>query len=171
MIQYDEFLNLQPEQMAAILQNDRITVSSEEKVYESVIAWVQFDSHTRREYLPMLLEHVRLPLVAQDYLVSRVENEPLLKEDLNCKDFIIEAFKYHLLKNDGKNTFNSVRTIPRHCTRVPKVLLVIGGQAPKAIRSVECYDLAEEMWYQAAEMPSRRCRYLSNINFVLSKRF
>lgn len=36
--------------------------------------------------------------------------------------------------------------------------MVIGGQAPKAIRSVECYDLREEQWYQAAEMPSRRCR-------------
>jgi len=39
-----------------------------------------------------------------------------------------------------------------------KVLLVIGGQAPKAIRSVECFDFKEERWYQLAEMPTRRCR-------------
>jgi len=38
-------------------------------------------------------------------------------------------------------------------------MLVVGGQAPKAIRSVECYDFKEERWYQVAEMPSRRCRY------------
>jgi kelch-like protein 2/3 len=37
-------------------------------------------------------------------------------------------------------------------------LLVIGGQAPKAIRSVECYDLKEQKWYAACGMPSRRCR-------------
>lgn len=37
-------------------------------------------------------------------------------------------------------------------------MLVIGGQAPKAIRSVECYDFKEERWFQIAEMPSRRCR-------------
>ena len=39
-----------------------------------------------------------------------------------------------------------------------QVLLVIGGQAPKAIRSVECFDFKEEKWAQVADMPSRRCR-------------
>lgn len=35
---------------------------------------------------------------------------------------------------------------------------MVGGQAPKAIRSVECYDFEEERWDQVAELPSRRCR-------------
>lgn len=35
---------------------------------------------------------------------------------------------------------------------------MVGGQAPKAIRSVECYDFEEERWDQIAELPSRRCR-------------
>lgn len=50
------------------------------------------------------------------------------------------------------------RTKPRQPVGLPKVLLVVGGQAPKAIRSVECYDFKEERWYQVAEMPTRRCR-------------
>lgn len=37
-------------------------------------------------------------------------------------------------------------------------MIVVGGQAPKAIRSVECYDFEEERWDQIAELPSRRCR-------------
>lgn len=36
--------------------------------------------------------------------------------------------------------------------------MVVGGQAPKAIRSVECYDFEEQRWYQVAELPTRRCR-------------
>ena len=44
------------------------------------------------------------------------------------------------------------------CVCVCQVLLVIGGQAPKAIRSVECFDFKEEKWSQVADMPSRRCR-------------
>lgn len=123
MIQYDEFFNLQSEQLAALVKSDHLTVASEEKVYESVIGWIQFDSNERRKYLPQLLEHVRLPLVSQDYLVSRVENEPLLKEDLLCKDFIIEALKYHLLKGDAKNTLTkTTRTIPRQPIGQPKVI-------------------------------------------------
>lgn len=37
-------------------------------------------------------------------------------------------------------------------------MVVVGGQAPKAIRSVECYDFEEQRWYQVAELPTRRCR-------------
>ena len=35
---------------------------------------------------------------------------------------------------------------------------MVGGQAPKAIRNVECYDFEEDRWDQIAELPSRRCR-------------
>lgn len=156
IIQHDEFFNLQHEQIVSLIKRDHLTVSSEEQVYESVIAWIQFNPSDRRKYLPELMENVRLPLIGQEYLVSRVENEPLLKEDLHCKDYIIEAYKYHLMKGDPKNSFRTSRTIPR--LGLPKILLVVGGQAPKAIRSVECYDQREERWYQAAEMPTRRCR-------------
>jgi hypothetical protein len=35
---------------------------------------------------------------------------------------------------------------------------VFGGQAPKAIRSVEQYDFLQDMWTPMVDMPSRRCR-------------
>lgn len=159
VVQFDEFLNLTPEQVVNLIKSDRLSVSTEEKVYECVIGWIQFDSSIRQEYLSKLMEHVRLPLLSQEYLVLRVEKEPLLKGDLMCKDYLIEALKFHLLKGEAKTTFQTPRTIPRQPIGLPKILLVIGGQAPKAIRSVECYDLREERWYQAAEMPTRRCRY------------
>lgn len=158
VVQYDEFLNLTHEQVVNLIKSDRLSVTSEEKVYESVIAWIQYDAAIRQLHLSDLMEHVRLPLLSQEYLVARVEKEPLFKEDLLCKDFIIEALKFHLLKGEAKTTLKTPRTIPRQPVGMPKILLVIGGQAPKAIRSVECYDLREERWYQAAEMPSRRCR-------------
>ena len=41
---------------------------------------------------------------------------------------------------------------------VVQIMLVIGGQAPKAIRSVELHDFKSEKWSHAADMPSRRCR-------------
>lgn len=158
VVQFEEFLNLTHEQVANLIQSDRLSVPSEEKVFECVVAWIQYDPTVRHQFLAILMEHVRLPLLSQDYLVQRVENEPLLKVDLQCKDFLIEALKYHLLKGEAKLSIKTQRTIPRQPVGLPKVLLVIGGQAPKAIRSVECYDLREEKWYQAAEMPTRRCR-------------
>ena len=66
------------------------------------------------------------------------------------KDFLIEALKYHLLKGEQKTSFKTPRTKPRQPIGLPKVLLVVGGQAPKAIRSVECFDFKEEKWYQVS---------------------
>ncbi|KAI4455983.1 kelch protein [Holotrichia oblita] len=158
VVECEEFLTLSHQQVARLICSDRLTVPSEEKVFECVIAWVQHDLKHRQEHLSALMEHVRLPLMSQEYLVQRVEEEPLLKADLQCKDFIIEALKYHLLKGDLKTCIKTPRTKPRQPVGLPKVLLVVGGQAPKAIRSVECYDFKEERWYQVAEMPTRRCR-------------
>ena len=142
VLECDEFYALTPEQVAQLIASDTITVPSEEKVFESVISWINFNTDERSGHLPQLLEHVRLPLLSQEYLLNRVESEPLLKTNDNCKDFIIEAMKFHLLKGDLKLSMSltSPRTKPRQPIGLPKVMLAIGGQAPKAIRSVECYD-------------------------------
>lgn len=158
VVECEEFLSLTHQQVSKLICSDRLTVPTEEKVFESVIAWVQHDLDERQTYLSALMEHVRLPLMSQEYLMQRVEEEPLLKADLQCKDYLIEALKYHLLKGDTKTIFRTPRTKPRQPVGLPKVLLVVGGQAPKAIRSVECLDFKEERWYQVAEMPTRRCR-------------
>ena len=52
----------------------------------------------------------------------------------------------------------SPRVRPRLPIGKPKILLAIGGQAPKAIRSVEGYDFKEDKWVNISEMPNRRCR-------------
>nr|XP_023029645.1 ring canal kelch homolog [Leptinotarsa decemlineata] len=158
VVECEEFLTLSQLQVSKLICSDRLTVPSEEKVFECVIAWVQHDLENRQKHLSSLMEHVRLPLMSQEYLVQHVEEEPLLKADLQCKDYLIEALKYHLLKGDTKTSFRTPRTKPRQPVGLPKVLLVVGGQAPKAIRSVECYDFKEERWFQVAEMPTRRCR-------------
>lgn len=71
------------------------------------------------------MEHVRLPLLSQEYLVQRVEEEPLLKTDLKCKDYLIEALKYHLLKGDQKISFKTPRTKPRQPVGLPKVIIIV----------------------------------------------
>ena len=112
------------------------------QVFESVIAWIQHSVEARAQHLPSLMEHIRLPLLSQDYLIHKVvrlshpglsdylsqdylihkvvriklppqfqywceqvDSEPLLKQNDNCKDFIIEAMKYHLLKVSSLDNF------------------------------------------------------------------
>lgn len=129
-------------------------------------------------------------------LFQIVEEEALIKNNNTCKDFLIEAMKYHLLPADQRHLIKTDRTRPRTPISIPKVqkthfymtilhkgfmciyvvqssdgnvtdetdcghvqvMIVVGGQAPKAIRSVECYDFQDDRWYQVADLPSRRCR-------------
>ena len=92
----EEFYALDCDQVSELIRSDCINVPSEEKVYESVIAWVNHDLEERGQYLPKLMEHVRLPLLSKDYLLKRVDTEGLFKVHAACKDYIIEALKFHL---------------------------------------------------------------------------
>uniref|UniRef100_A0A3Q3W9N2 BTB domain-containing protein n=1 Tax=Mola mola TaxID=94237 RepID=A0A3Q3W9N2_MOLML len=158
VVQGEEFLGLSLQQVCSLISSDKLTVSTEEKVFEAMIAWIKHDKPSRLEYMAKLMEHVRLPLLSRDYLVQIVEKEALIKNNNTCKDFLIEAMKYHLLPADQRHLIQTDRTRPRTPISIPKVMIVVGGQAPKAIRSVECYDFQEDRWYQVADLPSRRCR-------------
>ncbi|XP_071808405.1 kelch-like protein 3 [Asterias amurensis] len=158
VVHCDEFTALSADQVSELISSDHLTVPTEEEVFEAVVGWVNNDPQNRCDYTPRLIEHVRLPLLSRDYLVQRVEEEPLIKSSSSCKDYLIEAMKYHLLAKEQRALFKNPRTKPRTPIGLPKLMLVVGGQAPKAIRSVEVYDFKEEKWSQAAEMPSRRCR-------------
>lgn len=70
------------------------------------------------------MEHVRLPLMSQEYLVNYVDKEPLFERDIQCKNYIIEAFKYHVVKGDSKLCFKTPRTKPRQPVGLPKVVIV-----------------------------------------------
>ncbi|XP_052013283.1 kelch-like protein 3 isoform X1 [Apodemus sylvaticus] len=154
----EEFLSLSLDQVCSLISSDKLTVSSEEKVFEAVISWINYEKESRLDHMAKLMEHVRLPLLPRDYLVQTVEEEALIKNNSTCKDFLIEAMKYHLLPLDQRLLIKNPRTKPRTPVSLPKVMIVVGGQAPKAIRSVECYDFEEGRWDQIAELPSRRCR-------------
>ncbi|XP_066504964.1 kelch-like protein 3 isoform X2 [Hoplias malabaricus] len=154
----EEFMGLSLQQVCSLISSDKLTVSTEEKVFEAMVSWIKHDKEARLEHMPKLMEHVRLPLLSRDYLVQIVEEEALIKNNNTCKDFLIEAMKYHLLPADQRHLIKTDRTRPRTPVSLPKVMIVVGGQAPKAIRSVECYDFQEDRWYQVADLPSRRCR-------------
>ena len=91
------------------------------QVFEAVISWINHDITNRESYLAQLMEHVRLPLMSQEYLVQRVEEEPLIKTNTQCKDYLIEAMKYHLLKGEQKTMYRTPRTNPRTPIGLPKV--------------------------------------------------
>lgn len=77
-----------------------------------------------------------------------------------CKDLLLEAMRFHLSKgHTSALTHENSRFKVRVPVGKPKVLLVVGGQAPKAIRQCEVYDFDNDQWTELkTELPTRRCR-------------
>ena len=75
----------------------------------------------------MYEKHNLISLPFQEFLVQRVEEEPLVKNNSQCKDFLIEAMKYHLLKGDQRVMYKTPRTKARTPIGLPKVCFDLFG--------------------------------------------
>ena len=155
----EEFIQLPASSVIELISSSELGVLSEEDVFEAVIQWVSHDSENRSEHLPVLLEHVRYQLLPQCYILKYVTENDLLKSNTACKDFIINVLKYRLMTPSERASIESGReNISRVRIGGPQSILVVGGQAPKAIRNIEIYDVKTNSCRDGPELVSRRCR-------------
>ncbi|EDV22500.1 uncharacterized protein TRIADDRAFT_50655 [Trichoplax adhaerens] len=158
VVEFEEFLNLPLSEICELVSDDGVRVACEEQIFEAVLKWVQHDIAHRSVHMAELFRYIRLPLLPKEYLVNLVESELLNGSNLECKDFLIEAMKFHLLPNHRRVSYRSPRTRPRKFFSSTTVMYVIGGQAPKALKGVERFDRESNSWTDVAPMTSRRCR-------------
>ncbi|XP_008186420.1 ring canal kelch homolog isoform X2 [Acyrthosiphon pisum] len=148
----DEFLSLSSEQVIQLISSDKLTVPSEEKVFESVIRWVKYELGSRKRILPQLMEHVRLPLTSKDYIIKKVAKEPLIKNCYKCKEYINEALHFHRQKSKyliPHNIWNN----PRHGD---KVILVVSRFDSNECISTKFYEPKISQWNNGPAMITNR---------------
>ncbi len=156
--QSEEFTQLKAASVAELISSNELGVLSEEDVFEAVILWVKHDPENRVEYLPQLIEHVRYELLSSNFVRKDVAEEDLLKSNQSCKDFIIEALKYHLMPPAERSNISGRQITSRVRIGGPQSVIIVGGQAPKAIRNIEIYDVKAHQCKVGPELVSRRCR-------------
>lgn len=153
----EEFLMLPHTQLCGIIGCDELNVSNEEQVFTSVMNWVRHNLAERKHYLPQILEHVRLPLLSAKFLISHVSNDPLIRNDITCRDLIDEAKNYLLLPQE-RSQMQGPRTRPRKPLEYGEVLFAVGGWCSgDAISSVEMYMPHSNEWKMVSPMSKRRC--------------
>lgn len=72
-----------------------------------------------------LMVHVRLPLVNREFLMTRVDNELLIREDGECRELLLEAMRYHLAP-ERRCALSTPRTIERKPKGAESYLFSIG---------------------------------------------
>ena len=156
VMEHEEFLLLPLNQLIEVCSSDELNVRSEEQVFQAIMAWVKYSIAERKVHLPLVLQHVRLPLLSPKYLVT-VGNDMLIKSDETCRDLVDEAKNYLLLPQERPH-MQGPRTRPRKPIRRGEVLFAVGGWCSgDAIASVERYDPQSGDWKMVAPMAKRRC--------------
>lgn len=115
-VRHADFLELAPEDVAALLADPAPGVAREEAVFEAAMRWVRHDAPARRGQLRRLLEHVRLPLLAPDYFLQKVEADELLRACCECRPLLLEARACFILGREA----GGLRTRPRRYPPAPQ---------------------------------------------------
>ena len=91
-----------------------------------MMRWLQHDPTTREQHLPLLLQHVRLPLLPPKFLIQVVAANRLIRGNEFCRDLIDEAKDYLLLPQE-RARMQGTRTKPRRPFTPSETLFVVGG--------------------------------------------
>lgn len=86
------------------------------------------------------MSHVRLPLVSREFLMTCVETEPLIREDSQCKELLLEAMKYHLLP-EQRSLMSTQRTLERRPDGMRSYVFAVGKYF---IHLISQFDLIEK---------------------------
>ncbi|KAM8933395.1 kelch-like protein 41 [Pelodytes ibericus] len=160
----DDFLQLAPHELIAIISSDAVNVEKEEIVFESVMKWARTDKENKVKSLNDVFDCIRFRLMSEKYFKEHVEKEDLIKgnQDIVKKVKIIkDAFAGKLPDSpkDKEKSGNAaadgdvgdedllpgyLNDIPRHGMFVKDLILLISDTATVAYDPLEneCYLVA-----------------------------
>ncbi|XP_060871941.1 kelch-like protein 3 isoform X2 [Metopolophium dirhodum] len=153
----DEFLSLSSEQVIKLISSDRLPVSAEEIVFESVIRWINYELDSRHYILPQLLEHVRFPLMSKAYLFTNVFEEPLIQRYSKCRESIHRGIMLRALQFESELLIpQSIQYKPRHGEQV---IIAVGGIGSGLSNSLEWFDTRTNLWHFGPELITNHRRH------------
>lgn len=154
----DEFVSLSFDELIGLVSSDQLNVGDEETVYNAVIRWVKHDVAERQDRFSTLLSYVRLPLMGRSFLINQVVTEPLICNNSEAKDLLIEAMRYHLCPEDRIDV-QTPRTLPRKPDGLEPFIFAIGGGSLFSIHSeCEFYNPVDNSWTCISSTIQKRSR-------------
>ncbi|KAL0966567.1 hypothetical protein UPYG_G00296870 [Umbra pygmaea] len=184
IIRDQDFHQLGPSELAAIITSDALNVDREEVVFESLMDWVGYDKPERMKELPHLLHCVRFRLIPVDYFEEKVEGHKWIRPSTEVKkelQIIKDAYKGRLpeVKRSGKKKTKEkegeedsdeegllpgiLNNNPRFGMFETELILMISDTGSVAYDPVgnECFVVSE-----STEIPKNHCSLVTKENQV-----
>eukprot|EP00102_Acyrthosiphon_pisum_P022696 XP_016659906.1 PREDICTED: ring canal kelch homolog isoform X5 [Acyrthosiphon pisum] len=121
-------------------------------IFECVINWVKHELDFRYDNLPKLMEHVRLSLAPEEYISKNVVDEPLIKNNPKCEDFVNEALDFHFIVKKYRDITmpQTIRNSPRQTGL--KFLLAMKDSSGMGKCYTSWYDPATKLLHKTKKM-------------------
>ncbi|XP_073401913.1 kelch-like protein 41 [Dendrobates tinctorius] len=153
----EDFLQLAPHELTAVISSDSLNVEKEEIVFEAVMKWVRTDKENKVKSLAEVFDCIRFRLMAEKYFNDRVQKEELLKGDPEIQKkikIIKDAFGGKLPEPTKEAADGDVgdedllpgylNDIPRHGMFIKDLIIMVSDTATVAYDPLEneCYLVA-----------------------------
>ena len=126
--QLEEFLQCSIEGVIEFLSEDVLYVRHEEEIYEAALRWLNYSKQDRLEKFPKLAEVIRFPLMAWEFLVTKVLDDGLITSNPHTLYLFEEARRYHLTPQLRHEMNQGSRLRPRKLYGQAEWIYVIGGE-------------------------------------------
>uniref|UniRef100_A0A3Q2XNH9 Kelch-like family member 26 n=2 Tax=Hippocampus comes TaxID=109280 RepID=A0A3Q2XNH9_HIPCM len=153
----EDFLHIPVERLVFLLQSNKLKNCREIDLFHAAIRWLRHDE-SRRTQASNVLCHVRFPLMRSSELVDSVQRVDIMVEDVQCRQYLLEAFNYQILPF-RQHEMQSPRTLIRSDVIS---LITFGGTPYSTISgkaSTKVYylpDAASRQFQQLTEMDTGR---------------
>lgn len=123
MTRSEDFLSLSIKQVEEWVSSDEIIIAGEEKVFEVIVRWFEGNEKNKQEKFLNLFRHLRCVYVPRDYVFNVMLPHPLVKENLDCSNLVLDAMK--LAFNGSEECFFAQP--PRNCLKTHEDAIVVIG--------------------------------------------
>uniref|UniRef100_A0A1A9UIJ0 Kelch-like protein diablo n=1 Tax=Glossina austeni TaxID=7395 RepID=A0A1A9UIJ0_GLOAU len=171
LINQEGLLRLSFEEIRELLMDEQLSVKFEDNSYKAATNWIKYKIEERKIHLADLMELIPFAFVRTEFLRDHIANETLLKDDLQCNQFLIQAFAYQTTPVVRRSLFwSQTKKAPKN--RNEKFRMVLAGgvdlktMSPRNVCNV--YDVINSKLFPMVNMIShRRAHSLISLEGVL----
>ncbi|XP_063229967.1 kelch-like ECH-associated protein 1B [Bacillus rossius redtenbacheri] len=144
LCQEDEFLQLTPMQLVALIRRDELNVQDERQVYNAVLKWVKHDEERRYPRMENILQAVRCQYLTPDFLRDQMKNCDLLKRLPACREYLAQIFR--------ELSLHKKPCIKERTPNTPRIIYIAGGYFRKSLDMLEGYNVDDQTWTPLAKL-------------------
>ena len=143
--QLEDFFQCSLEEVLEFLSEDALYVRHEEEVYEAALRWVKYNKHERLETVPKLAEVIRFPLMAWEFLVTKVVDDGFITSNQCTSHLFEEARMYHLNPQLRSEMNQRSRLRPRKLYGQAEWIYVVGGETSPGKKCLQYHKISRHL--------------------------